>query len=175
MASLCPHRRRQTRRAALCLHVHGDFHSEFIVSIAPVATGERNRLLGCPGDSHPDEVTVADDAVGGIEFDPAGAGDVDLAPSVSRASAQANRRDRVRKTYPVTKRAAKPNERAASIMSKAKSLNVGKIEFVAHAARPIGRANTSITRPSAPSFCRPVRSQPLELKRPPPATVCDRG
>jgi len=91
MASLCPHRRRQTRQAALCLHVDGDFHSEFIVGIAPVATGERNRLLGCPGDSHPDEVTVADDAVRGIEFDPAGAGDVDLAPSVSRASAQANR------------------------------------------------------------------------------------
>jgi hypothetical protein len=47
--------------------VHGDFHSEFIVGIAPVATGERNRLPGCPGDSRPDEVTVADDAVRGIE------------------------------------------------------------------------------------------------------------
>ena len=91
VASLCPHRRRQTRRAALCLHVHGDFHSEFIVGIAPVATRERNCLLGCPGDAHPDEVSVADDAIRGIEFDPAGAGDLDLARCVGRTSAQANR------------------------------------------------------------------------------------
>jgi len=67
---------RLARRLATGLrrHVQGNFHSEFIIGITPVGTRERNCLLGCPSHPHPDEVTIANDPVCGIEFYPASQG-----------------------------------------------------------------------------------------------------
>jgi hypothetical protein len=68
-------------RSGLRLYVDGNFHSKFIVGIAPVAAGERNCLLGGPSHPDPDEVTIADEPVCGIEFYPARARNIDLAPA----------------------------------------------------------------------------------------------
>jgi hypothetical protein len=53
--------------------------------ISNVGTGERNCLAGVTRDSDADEVTISNDAVCWIKFDPAGARQIDLAPRVGRA------------------------------------------------------------------------------------------
>src|SRR5262249_38233104 len=52
-----------------------------------VGAGERNCLAGVTRDSDADEVTISNDAVCRIKFDPAGARQIDLAPRVGRATA----------------------------------------------------------------------------------------
>src|SRR6516225_9248620 len=47
---------------------------------------ERNGLARIARDRDADEIAVSNDTVGGIEFDPAGARQIDLAPCVGRAA-----------------------------------------------------------------------------------------
>ena len=54
---------------------------------ADEAAPERQRLAVVPGDGDPNQIAVADDAVGGIEIDPAGARQIHLHPRVRRAAA----------------------------------------------------------------------------------------
>src|SRR6476660_1117356 len=48
-------------------------HPELVVRAAGIGAGERHRLAGIARDRDADEIAVADDAVGGVEFHPAGA------------------------------------------------------------------------------------------------------
>ena len=79
--------------------------------------------FGIPGDGDTNQIAIADDAVGGIEIDPARARQVSLHPRVRCASADVVPLGSLpgTKIYPLTKRAAKPRERIASIMRTAKS------------------------------------------------------
>ena len=56
------------------------------------ADGEAGEAGGT-GDADADQVAIADDAVGRVEFDPARARHVDLAPGVGRAAAEAGTAD----------------------------------------------------------------------------------
>src|SRR5438552_16748056 len=69
-------------RGRFGLDVDLDVHPEFILRIAPIRTRQGDRLIRRPRDTHPDEIAVADDAVGRIELDPSRARHIDLAPGV---------------------------------------------------------------------------------------------
>ena len=60
-----------TLERRLCLHLHTHIHSKLIVLIAPIAAGQWNGLPWRAGDTDTDQVAVADDSVGGVEFHPA--------------------------------------------------------------------------------------------------------
>ena len=64
-----------------------DRHAGEVGGGARVGAAQGRRLLGGAGDRDADQVAVADDAVGRVELDPAGAGQVDLRPGVRRAAA----------------------------------------------------------------------------------------
>ena len=51
------------------------------------SAGERHGLRRIARDRNPDQVAIADDAVGRIEFDPARARQIDLAPCVGCTAA----------------------------------------------------------------------------------------
>jgi hypothetical protein len=51
-------------------HADFDLHAEKIRREAGPAAGERHRLTRIPDDRDTDQVAVADDAVGRVEFDP---------------------------------------------------------------------------------------------------------
>jgi len=55
----------------LGLDLYGDLHAKFVFRTTPIGAGERNRLPGGSRDANPDEIPVADDAVGRIELNPA--------------------------------------------------------------------------------------------------------
>lgn len=61
-------------------YVDGDFHFAVDRGVAIIAAVKWNGLLGLTRDRHANEIPIADDAVGRIEFDPAGAGQINLAP-----------------------------------------------------------------------------------------------
>ncbi len=67
---------------ALRLDVDGDVHAELILRFAPIAARHRYRLIRRARDTHPDEIAVADNSVGRIEFNPTRSGYVELAPAV---------------------------------------------------------------------------------------------
>jgi len=81
---------------------------------------QRNGLARIARHRNPHQVAGADDAVGGIELDPAGARQIDLDPGMGRAAADiALRAVAGMNRYPDTKRAAMPSRRSASIMNSA--------------------------------------------------------
>src|SRR5689334_17760643 len=63
------------------------FHPQLVLRTSCIGAGERNCLARITRDRDADEIAVSDDAIGGIEFDPAGARQIDLAPCVGRAAA----------------------------------------------------------------------------------------
>src|SRR5450759_3842838 len=67
--------------------VDADLHADEGVGGTEIGAVQRDRLAWIARHRHPDEVAGADDAVGGIELDPAGARQVDLHPGVGRAAA----------------------------------------------------------------------------------------
>src|SRR5437763_12331169 len=58
------------------------FHPQLVLRTSSIGSGERNCLARITRDRDADEIAVSDDAVGGIEFDPTGARQIDLAPCV---------------------------------------------------------------------------------------------
>jgi hypothetical protein len=50
------------------------FHPQLVLRTSSIGAGEGNCLARITRDRDADEIAVSDDAVGGIEFDPAGAG-----------------------------------------------------------------------------------------------------
>ena len=48
-------------------------HALFVLGLAPIGAVQRNGLAGVARHRDPDEIAIADDAVGGIELYPAGA------------------------------------------------------------------------------------------------------
>src|SRR5271157_2428663 len=65
----------------------GDGHSLFVLGLAEIGSVKRNGLAGVPRHRDANEVPAAHNAVGRIEFDPAGARQEDLAPRMGRAAA----------------------------------------------------------------------------------------
>ena len=65
-----------------------DRHASEVAGRAVVAAARAASPAGGAGDGDADQVAVADDAVGRVELDPAGAGQVDLRPGVGRAAAE---------------------------------------------------------------------------------------
>lgn len=105
--------------------VHLHLHSEMIRRKSKKGAVKRDRVARIGRGRNGDQADVADAAAGRIEIDPTSAGQVDLRPSVSRPVRRAARRFlrivEVDCEIPEANRAAKPNERAASIISMAKS------------------------------------------------------
>src|SRR6202040_3330426 len=64
-----------------------DIHADQVGGIAGPGAGQRHRLTRVAHDRDADQVAIADDAVGRVEFDPAGAGKVDLEPGMRGAAA----------------------------------------------------------------------------------------
>src|ERR1700757_4650224 len=59
-------------------HLHS--HPQAFLCLAEPCTGKRNSLSWVSSDGDSDQVVAADDAVGRIELDPAGARQINLAP-----------------------------------------------------------------------------------------------
>src|SRR3954463_12313172 len=68
-------------------HVHLDRHPVEITRLTHPRAGEWHGLPGIACHRDPDQVAIADNAVGRIELHPTGAGQIDLAPGMSRAAA----------------------------------------------------------------------------------------
>src|SRR5579859_5277492 len=68
-------------------HRNRDIHTVECSSAAIVRSPQRHRMLRVPGNGNTDEIAIADDAVGGVEIDPAGAGEISLQPGMRGASA----------------------------------------------------------------------------------------
>ena len=64
-----------------------DGHAEMIGRKAGPGAGDRHRLARVAHDRDADQIVIADDAVGRVEFDPAGPGQVDLEPGMGGAAA----------------------------------------------------------------------------------------
>ena len=77
---------------SLCRHVHIHRHAEKIARRTGEGAGERHRLGRVARDGHADQILAADQPIGRVELDPAGAGQVDLHPGVGRAAAHEPRR-----------------------------------------------------------------------------------
>ena len=60
----------------------GDYHSLFVGGFAEIRTVKGNGLLSLPRDRDANEIPIADNAIGGIEFDPAARRADRLAPRV---------------------------------------------------------------------------------------------
>ena len=71
-------------------YVDRDLHAQFIAGSAEKGAGQGRRLRGIARDRDADEILAADQPVGGVELDPARAGQEDLTPGVRRPAAQAN-------------------------------------------------------------------------------------
>src|SRR5687768_4159559 len=65
---------------ALGAHLHLNRHAEIIGRRSAPAAGQRNRIRRITCNRDPDEIAVPYDAVGGVELDPTGARQIDLAP-----------------------------------------------------------------------------------------------
>jgi len=63
-------------------NIDGDHHSLFVRGVAEIRPMKGNGLSSLPRDRDANEISIADNAIGRIEFNPAGAGQVDLAPRV---------------------------------------------------------------------------------------------
>ncbi len=63
-------------------HRDGDFHSRFRGGIAEIRTIKGDGLSSLTRDRDANQVAVANNAVGWVEFDPARAREVDLTPGV---------------------------------------------------------------------------------------------
>src|SRR5260370_15876879 len=75
-------------RRILVAHLDEDVHARLVLAAAEIGSRQRRRLCGIARDRDADQVLSADQSVGWVEFDPAGAGQVDLAPRVSRPATQ---------------------------------------------------------------------------------------
>src|SRR5215469_11340879 len=64
-----------------------DRHAEMVGGKAGPGAGDRHSLARVPGDRHADQIVIADDAVGWIEFDPAGPRQINLDPGMGGAAA----------------------------------------------------------------------------------------
>src|SRR4030088_1544970 len=64
-----------------------DVHAHICIGRTEIGAVQRDGLTRIARHRHPNEVAGADDAVGGIELDPAGARQIDLYPGVGRAAA----------------------------------------------------------------------------------------
>ena len=105
------------------LDVYTHTHAEFIFRIAPIAAAQRDSLTGRPGDRYPDQVAISDDAIGRIELNPARTRQVNLAPRVGRATSKPYWAVSVGHVdIPRDEPRGEPSNRAASIISNAKSL-----------------------------------------------------
>src|SRR5216684_1411655 len=82
-------RRRVFRRTGRCLgcDLNLDTHAETVRRKSQPGAPDRYRLLRVARHRHPDKVAIADNAVGGIELDPAGARKIDLYPGMGGAAA----------------------------------------------------------------------------------------
>src|ERR1700710_1868713 len=74
--------------SSLCLgHAHLDIEAAKRAGFAVPGAPERQRLMVVPCDRDTDEMAIANDTVGGIEVDPACAGQIDLQPRMCGAAA----------------------------------------------------------------------------------------
>src|ERR1700730_8198348 len=80
-------RLRRCVRLALGSDLDLDGHAERIGGKAGPGAGDRDRLTRVAGDGDPDQIAIADDAVGRIELDPARTREVHPDPRVSGAAA----------------------------------------------------------------------------------------
>src|SRR4051812_33458587 len=80
--------KRKALRSGFRLHVDLHLKAKLVGRITPIASPKRNRLARRTRDGDPDEVAIADDAVGRIELHPARTRDIDLAPGMRRAAAK---------------------------------------------------------------------------------------
>src|SRR5271166_358261 len=67
-------------------HPDSHFHPEFVFKISKKRASQRRRLSWIARDRHADKVAPANQAIGRIEFDPARARQINLAPGVRRAA-----------------------------------------------------------------------------------------
>src|SRR4029077_9708101 len=100
-----------------------DFHPQLAAGSAEIGAGQGRGLRWVARDRDANEILAADQSVRRVEFDPAGARQIDLAPGVRRPAAQPNGLvlPLWNKDIAETKRAATPSARAASIIRTAKS------------------------------------------------------
>src|SRR6202790_1777373 len=68
-------------------NIDADLHADEGDGRTEIGAGQRDRLARIARARHAYEVAGADDAVGGIELDPAGARQIDLDPGVGRTAA----------------------------------------------------------------------------------------
>ena len=66
--------------------MNGHVHAEACVSGPRIGAVNGNRLARIARDRDANEIAIADDAVGGIEFDPAGTWEVGTNPGMGRAA-----------------------------------------------------------------------------------------
>src|SRR4030088_1044333 len=69
--------------------IDADVHAHICIGRTEIGAVQRDGLARIARHRHPNEVAGADDAVGGIELDPAGARQIDLYPCMGRAAADA--------------------------------------------------------------------------------------
>src|ERR1700738_5552695 len=77
--------------SSLRSHVHrtdvdADLHADIRIGRTEIGAVQRDGLTRIARHRHPNEILGADDAVGGIELDPAGTRQVGLNPGVGRAA-----------------------------------------------------------------------------------------
>jgi hypothetical protein len=70
--------------SVLAANDHVDSHSQAFFRFSIPCAGKRNSLPWISGDGHPNQVVTANDAIGGIELNPAGAGEIYLTPGMGR-------------------------------------------------------------------------------------------
>src|ERR1700712_85610 len=68
-------------------HIDVDVHADERVGRTQISAVQRDRLARIAGDCDTDEIAAADDAVGRIELDPAGARQIGLHPGMGGAAA----------------------------------------------------------------------------------------
>src|ERR1035441_4201125 len=106
---------------------HGDVHPEEGFRGALVGTPQGQHLIGRPRHGYANEITVADDAVGGVEVDPTGAGQIGLHPCMRVAAPceagtvghEDIAADKPRRNTPLTNPPATPSALVASIIAHA--------------------------------------------------------
>src|SRR5579862_4431964 len=69
-------------------HAYRNVHPQKRRGRARIRAPQRQHLLGVPSDRDTNQIAIADDAVGGIEVDPASAGQVRLHPRVGGSAAK---------------------------------------------------------------------------------------